>query len=200
MQATQSVTQTTNTMKDDLERFSVKSFKEQLSGHRISLAFHGMFSQDVLSLIGLSLKNTPDSQVLSKRLFGIVIEMAQNIHHYSAEKVWSEKDQRKIGIGVITISENDEYYIVSSGNYADIKDVPNIVERSNYINKLSPDELRDYYRDQRKAPQREGKPGANLGFIDMVRKSGNPIDVIIKDYNDAMSFFILTVKINKKKD
>lgn len=199
MQATQSI-QTSSKMQEELERFSVKSFKEQLAGHRISLAFHGMFSQDVLSLIGLSLKNTPDSQVLSKRLFAIVIEMAQNIHHYSAEKVWSEKDQRKIGIGVVAIAENDEYYIISSGNYADVKDVPNIVERSNYINKLTPDELRDYYREQRKAPQREGKPGANLGFIDMVRKSGNPIEVIIKEYNDEMSFFILTVRINKKKD
>lgn len=199
MQATQSV-QTSSKVQDDLERFSVKSFKEQLAGHRISLAFHGMFSQDVLSLIGLSLKNTPDSQVLSKRLFGIVIEMAQNIHHYSAEKVYSAKDQREIGIGVIAIAENDEYYIISSGNYASVKDVPNIKERCDYINKLSPDELREYYREQRKAPPRPGKPGANLGFIDMVRKSENPIEVNFKEYNDEMSFFILTVRINKKKN
>ncbi len=186
-------------MQEELERFSVKTFKDQLTDNKISLAFHGMFSQDVLSLIGMTLKNTPDSQLISKRLFAIVIEMAQNIHHYSAEKVYSEKDDRKIGIGVVAIGESADFHIITSGNYVENKEVPNILERSAYINDLDEDQLRDYYREQRKAPQREGKPGANLGFIDMVRKSGNPIGVHVEKYNDELSFFVLSVRINKKR-
>jgi hypothetical protein len=125
--------------------------------------------------------------------------MAQNIHHYSAEKIYSEKDQKDIGIGIIAISESDDHHVVSSGNYISSKEVENLVSRSEFINTLSDDELKEYYREQRRAPQRKDKPGANLGFIDMVRKSGNPIDVMIKKYNDELSFFILTVKINKKR-
>ncbi len=186
-------------MQEELEHFSVKTFKDLLFANRISLAFHGLFSQDVLTLIGHSMKKTPDDQLLSKRLFGIVIELAQNIHHYSAQKVYSEKDKRDIGIGIVAIGETDDYHIISSGNYIVNSEVEVIRTRSEYINGLDAEALKEYYKEQRKAPQRANKPGANLGFIEMVRKSGNPIDVIIKDYDDKMSFFTLTVKINKLK-
>jgi hypothetical protein len=184
-------------MLQDAENFSVKTFKDQLTRHRIALAFHGMFSHDVLTLIGNSLKNSPDSGVIAKRLFAIVVEMAQNIHHYSAEKEFSAKDKREIGLGIVAVGEADQHYAISSGNYIWNKDVDPILARSRFINKLDRSELREYYRVQRKTPQRKDKPGANLGFIDMVRKSGNPVDVMIRDYDDEKSFFILTVKVDK---
>ncbi|PWJ44701.1 SiaB family protein kinase [Sediminitomix flava] len=179
------------------EFFSLKTFKEQLGAHRLSLSFQGMFSQDVLSLIGHTLKNAPDSRILSKRLFGLVVEMAQNIHHYSAEKVFSEKEQRDIGIGVVAIGESEEHHIICSGNYVENNVVEPMIERANYINQLSPEELKQFYKEQRRAPQRKNKPGANLGFIEMVRKSVNPIDVRVEQVDDKLSFFTLTVRVNK---
>lgn len=184
-------------MTEEQEYFSVYNFKNQLVDHDISMSFHGMLSQDVLSLIGQRLKNIPNSQVLSKRLFALAVEMTQNILHYSAQKMQSEKDGREVGVGVIAISETDEFHVISSGNYVHDIDAEAIVERVNYINSLSAKELKDYYREQRKAPQRANKPGANLGFIDMRRKSGNQLDVIIHETNDEHSFFILSVKIRK---
>ncbi|KXX69948.1 hypothetical protein AVL50_13815 [Flammeovirga sp. SJP92] len=181
-----------------MEHFSVKTFKQQLAMKKISLAFQGIFSQDVLALIGKSLRNTPESRVIAKRLFAIVIEMAQNIHHYSAEKQYSEKDGRDIGVGIVAIAEDDHHYIITSGNCIVKTEVPPLIERANYINGLSPEKLKEFYREQRKAPQREGKPGANLGFIDMVRKSGNPIEINIKEYDETRSFFILSVRVNKE--
>lgn len=179
------------------EYFSVKTFRDRLVEHRISLAFHGMFSQDVLTLIGKTLMSTPDSQMLSKRLFAIVIEMAQNILHYSAERVFSEKDGREIGVGIVAICQSDDQVVVSSGNYIQKRELQALQERAAYINTLDEGQLRDFYRDQRKAPQREGKPGANLGLIDMARRSGNPIQVDAFDYSEELAFFILTIRVNK---
>jgi hypothetical protein len=180
------------------EEFSVKQFKDQFRGHRLSLAFQGIFSQDVLTLLGQTFKRSPQSEMLSKRLFGIVIEMAQNIHHYSAIKEFSEKEKRDIGIGIIAVGETDDSYLVSSGNYVYVEDADIIRTRSNFINQLTEKELKEYYRQQRKAPQREGKPGANLGFIDMTRKAGKPIGVDLIDSDLGKSFFILTVRIDKQ--
>ncbi len=185
-------------MANPQDHFSVKAFKEELNANSISLAFQGVFTHDILSLIGHSLRDAPNNQIISKRLFAIAIEMAQNIHHYSAEKVYSEKDSRKIGIGIIAIGEDYKHHLISSGNYIESKDIENIIERSDFINQLDADELKEYYRAQRKAPQRKDKPGANLGFIDMVRKSGNPVEITIKDSKDEKSFFILTVRVNKE--
>ncbi|GAA4832427.1 SiaB family protein kinase [Algivirga pacifica] len=186
--------------KEYIEHFSVKTFKHQLEGQHIKLAFNGMFTQEVLSLIGKSLLDSPDSQVIRKRLFAIVIEMAQNIHHYSARKSFCEKDKKEVGTGVITIGESKDHFIVASGNYIKKEELPPIVERAEYINKLPTEELRAFYREVRKAPQREDKPGANLGLIDMVRKSGNPISIETMEVDDEVSFFILNVKINKELD
>jgi hypothetical protein len=187
-------------MEVNTDQFSTLQFKDSLTDHRISLAFHGMFSHDILSLIGNSLRNQPDSQIIAKRLFAIVVEMAQNIHHYSAQKEFSEKDKRDIGIGVVAVGENDSQYLISSGNYIANKEIDHLMARSKFINQLNTSELKEYYRAQRKAPQRKDKPGANLGFIDMVRKSGNPVDIMIRDVDDEKSFFILTVKVDKNQD
>jgi hypothetical protein len=157
-----------------------------------------MFSQDVLSLIGLSLRNTPDSMRTSKRLFALVVEMTQNIHHYSAQKMFSQKDNRDVGVGVIAISETSEFYQVSSGNYAFKNDAKVLMDRSRYINSLDEDSLKNYYAEMRRQPQRPDKPGANLGLIDMRRKSGHPIEVLIEDVDHNLSFYTLTVRIKKE--
>lgn len=183
--------------KEHLEHFSVKTFKDRLKDQGISLVFNGMFTQEVLTLIGKSLQSTPNSQIISKRLFAIVIEMAQNIHHYSANKAFSEKDQKNVGTGVITIGEDADHFWVNSGNYIDKHEVGQLVDRAAYINNLNQSELRDFYREVRKLPPRKNKPGANLGFIDMVRKSGNTLGVKVEEVDDNISFLILTVKINK---
>lgn len=185
-------------VKTDEEKFSVRDFKYRLVDNQTYLVFQGMFSQDILSLMGLTLKRIPNSEVISKRLFGMVVEMAQNIHHYSAQRMFSDKDQREIGVGVIAISETDHFYVVSSGNYITNKDREVLEVRSAFINSLDEDQLREYYREQRKQPQRVGKPGANLGLIDMRRKSGNTIDVRIESVDNEISFFILSVKIRKE--
>ncbi|MDW7695585.1 SiaB family protein kinase [Flammeovirgaceae bacterium SG7u.111] len=179
------------------EHFSVKQFRNEIKSNSISMAFQGAFSKDILSLIAINLKKIPNSDFVSKKIFALVVEMAQNVHHYSAKRVYSKELQRDIGIGILTISENDDCYIISSGNYIYQKDGIEIDDRFAKINHLSSDELKELYKKQRKQPQRKDKPGANLGFIDMRRKSGHPLDYMIKKIDENESFFILSVKINK---
>lgn len=179
-----------------IENFSVHAFKERLKECQISMAFQGMFSQEILTLLGKSLQNTPDAKNISKRLFALVVEMTQNIHHYSAHKMFSQKDNREIGVGIIAISETEGFYQVSSGNYVSKEDALTILERSHFINSLDENELKLYYKEQRKMPPRPGKPGANLGLIDMRRKSGQKLEVIIEQEADQY-FYILTLKVSK---
>jgi hypothetical protein len=180
------------------ERFSVMALKDALRDHRIHMVFQGMFSQDILTLIGLSLRKQPNNEVLSRRLFALVIEMSQNIYHYSTRKVYSEKDKRYIGTGIIGLGENDEYHLLVSGNYMDTSKTQALLDRSGYINELDDMGLKKYYQEQRKKPRTDGMPGANLGLIDMRRKSNNLIGVHILKIDDKDSFFVLTLKIRKE--
>ena len=181
----------------DEERFSVKTLKDSLRDHRIQMVFQGMFSQDILTLIGLSLRRRPNSEILSRRLFALVIEMSQNIYHYSTRKVYSDKDKRYIGTGIIGLGEDDDYNLLVSGNYMDTSKTQALLDRSSYINTLDDVGLKKYYQEQRKKPRTDGMPGANLGLIDMRRKSGNLIGVHIMKIDEKDSFFVLTLKIRK---
>lgn len=180
------------------ERFSVKSLKDALRDHRIHMVFQGMFSQDILTLIGLSLRRRPNSEIVSRRLFALVIEMSQNIYHYSTRKIYSEKDKRYIGTGIIGLGETEEHHILVSGNYMDTAKTEALIKRSNHINQLDTAGLKKYYQEQRKKPRTDGMPGANLGLIDMRRKSKNPIGVHILKIDEKDSFFVLTLKIRKE--
>lgn len=181
----------------DDERFSVKTVKDSLRDHRIQMVFQGMFSQDILTLIGLSLRRRPNSEILSRRLFALVIEMSQNIYHYSTRKIYSDKDKRYIGTGIIGLGEDEEYNILVSGNYMDTSKTQALLDRSSYINTLDDAGLKKYYQEQRKKPRTDGMPGANLGLIDMRRKSGNLIGVHVMKIDEKDSFFVLTLKIRK---
>ncbi|UZR95693.1 SiaB family protein kinase [Chondrinema litorale] len=179
------------------DSFSLRRFHEDLERNAISLAFHGSFSQDTIGLINISLQQNDNAKTLTKRIFSLVVEMGQNIHHYSAKKIYSNKYEREIGVGVLAISETESYYVITSGNFIDQKDGVEIGERFEEINDMNEDELKNLYKERRKMPQRPDKPGANLGFIDIRRKSGNRIDYEIREINHNNSFFILSAKINK---
>lgn len=181
------------------EKFSMHKFYTEVRKNNISLTFRGIMSQDVLSLIGMSLKRRPDNEVIAKRLFGIVVELAQNIYHYSASKQYSEKDKKEIGVGIVTIGEDQNYYIVNSGNLVRTENIAPITERCKYINGLDERELKLFKKQQLKLPQRPDKPGANIGLIELKRRSGNPLlyDTIAVDHD--YTFLSLSVKIKKQQ-
>ena len=177
--------------------FSVKRLKDDLKYNHVYMSFSGVFSQDILTLIGLSLKRVPNSDLVSRRLFALAIEMTQNIYHYSNKKVYSEKDKRYIGTGTVAIGENDEFHLITSGNFMDTNKTERLIKRSSYINSLDDAGLKEYYREQRKKPRTDGMPGANLGLIDMRRRSSNKLGIFIEKVDEKDSFFTLAVKIRK---
>jgi len=181
------------------EKFSMHQFYTDVRKNNISLSFQGIMSQEVLSLIGLSLKRRPDNEVIAKRLFGIVVELAQNIYHYSASKAYSEKDQREIGVGIITIGEDKLHYVVNSGNLVETGNTPPIMERCDYINSLDDVGLKQFYKQQRRMPQRPDKPGANIGLIELKRRSGNPLRYDVRQVDNTLSFLTLSIRINKNQ-
>ena len=175
----------------------VYSFREQLEEKNIMFAFTGIMSQDFLSLIGLNLKRREKNVVLSRRLFAIVIEVAQNIHHYSAQKEYSVQEEKEVGYGTLVIIQDEDSYQVVSGNWMPKERVEYVKTRCNHVNSLTSFDLREYYKEELAKP-RKGI-GGNVGFLDMVRKSGNPvqIDFLPIEEEEEHIFFVLGVKINR---
>lgn len=177
--------------------FSVYQFFSQLTSHHFSMVAQGLISQDILSLIALSLKRRPDNEVVARRLFALVVELSQNIFHYSAIKEFSVKDQRDIGVGIVAVGESDTHYLVASGNVAQAESAAFIAKQCDYINTLDAEELRQYYREQRRQPAREGSVGGSIGLIEIARKSGGPIQYELIPLEDGNVFLIFVARVSK---
>ena len=65
---------------------------------------------------------------------------------------------------------------------------------------MSKEDLRKYYREILDNNLISNKGGADLGMIDMARKSGEKLQYNFTEVNESLSFFYLTVKVSKKNE
>ena len=180
------------------DKLTLFNYFNDMNKQEIILTFKGTISQEILADVGISLRSKLGSYNMSKKTFAIFVELAQNIYHHSAEKEFSTSKGRPAGVGVILIQNRPDYLVLSSGNLIENFKVEGIRERCEYINGLNTDELRDFYIKQRKKPT--GGVGANIGLIDMARRSGNPLEYQLIHIDDENTFFALSIQVTKTED
>jgi hypothetical protein len=183
-------------MQDDFKIY--RFIKDELEPNRVKLAIRGVMSQDVLTIAGLTIRNSISDPMLSKRVFGIVIELAQNIHHYADEKEFCEERQRPVGCGIIAVSETDNSYFISSGNKIFANKEPILRQKIEKVNSLSEEELKSLYKELRRMLRTDTVGGGNVGFVDLARKSENKlaVDFFETEESDKL-FFVLGITIFK---
>jgi hypothetical protein len=178
-------------------------YKKMCERH-IVLDFQGAMSQDMLVGMAELIKSTPHRDLkkptLIKKVFAVFIEMAQNIAHYSAERIHlNSKYQNGVGAGIIVVTENQKIYTVTSGNLVNTSTITQITQRCDAINKMDREELKQFYKQQIKATRPSNRRGAGVGLIDIARKSGNSIQYKVTPVDDLNSFLVLSVKIHEEK-
>ncbi|MDM8515509.1 SiaB family protein kinase [Desulfobacterales bacterium HSG16] len=177
-------------------------FKQDLNRQGIFFCFSGPISQNLVSEIGsileqkMGLEKASRSTVL--RVFSMVVEKAQNIIHYSAEKYIDKKtdrDEIELRLGIIAVGYENNHYFVLCGNKIHNKKAGKLKKKLALLQSMNKEELKKYYREQRKKePDKESK-GAGLGFIDMAKKANKPIEFDFKKIDDEMSFFSMKTVI-----
>lgn len=161
----------------------------------VQLFYKGIFDKNILAAIGSYIKSIiSNNPKISKKLFSIFIELAQNIAYYSAEKTVYEG--KKVGIGSVLITEDDISYEFASGNVVINNELDTLIEKCDHINSLDRESLREFKRQQRKLPQGP-HDGAHIGLIQVALTSANPLDIKISQIDDEYSFFSIIVKVNK---
>jgi len=164
----------------------------------IVMSYKGAASGKLLdSLITVSqakLAEIEDRRTVKKRVFGVLVEILQNIHHHfnNARVDGSEEDQSIMFV----FSKSDDGYNVITGNFIASDEVEVLKDRIDSINKMSSDEIKNKYREILSSGQISPKGGAGLGIIDIARKSGGKLSYEFTPHNDSLSFFSLTVKIS----
>ena len=161
---------------------------------RILLCFNGPISRSLIEEIGNALKNylQADSALPSAAMdvFSAYIEMTQNIRHYATSKNLSDSQAS----GTITISREQDHYIINAGNVVDIADGEALLQRIHHLAGLDKTGLKALWKTQMRQPRQAGaSSGAGLGLIDMARKASQPLAASFNRLDDHSGFFSLQV-------
>lgn len=163
----------------------------------ILLLYKGPFDKHILSVFSKYIEGIIRKYPkISRKVFGIFIELAQNIAHFSFEKV--DIDENKpVGAGTLVIGELDSYYAFFSGNEVKNSDIISLLDKCEIINSLDRNNLRKYKREQFSMPRDENN-SAHIGLIQVALTANNHLDIEVTPINNELSFFSITVKVEKR--
>jgi hypothetical protein len=178
---------------------NLHELKMALDQQGIFFCFGGPMSQELMVGIGYTLRSKmkldeANSSTIIK-VFSMFVEQSQNIIHYSAEKTPSEQEKSELSSGIIGVGYDNQHYYVSCGNMVNNEAVVILCEQLRKLQSMSKDELKRYYKEQRRKGSREDSKGAGLGFIELARKSAKPIEFDVQKINEQFSFFSLKTVI-----
>jgi hypothetical protein len=170
------------------------SLQKEFDRENILLVFNGPLSASLIEEFGKALRNYMQSQSeqanAAMDVFGVFIELTQNIRHYGNSKGMSDYS------ATVVVAHSDEHYQVGAGNMVDLQDGERLLARVNQLAALDRTALKAAYKEQMRAPRdANAASGAGLGLLDMARKSTQPLRAEFKPVDAQRGFFSLTVVI-----
>ncbi|MBM2816821.1 MAG: hypothetical protein HW421_3583 [Ignavibacteria bacterium] len=170
-----------------------------MSDSNVDLAFKGPFSHEILLSLAEtlveSISRENDTVNIAKKVFAIFVELTQNIRFYSAE-VMTFKD-KKVGTGLIVLQEHEDHFTILSGNKIKNENAVKVSEYISRINNLDRDELKQLYK-KKLSEKSDNENSGGVGFISIIRKSGNKLDIQMEQIDDEFSFFVVSTNIDKE--
>lgn len=171
-----------------------------LDSNKLILLFKGAISQNTLIRIGGLLHLTYEEthqDYAKKRLFSVLVEMAQNILHYSQEREFFPKSRSVVGAGSLLVKESPEAFEIESSNLVTSEQKAQLESLCALINSMSEEKLREFYLAQRKQASRPPSKGAGLGLIEIARKAKSPVVAHFTEGPNALYHYTLSTRISR---
>ncbi len=179
----------------------VYKFHEAMVDQKLSLVYEGEVNQSVTKIFAAMTENkmdeSDDALTTKKRVYHVMVECLQNICKHADEVETGEPEIP--GSGIIMVGTDNDHYTITTGNVVSNDKVDTITEVLSKINSLERDELKKFYKERLKDNKISDKGGAGLGFIDIVKKTGNKAEFHFEKLNDLTSFFVLKSSVNRGK-
>ncbi len=166
----------------------------------VYLYYKGAFDELMLSKLFHNLK--AGSSILGrayKRLFSIVVEIAQNIARHSMEKPLLIDDKLdNAGVGTLLVAESSDRFCIVSANVVTPQQATSLVEYVKRLSTLDEHDLRLLKRELLSRPLEKGQRGGRIGLVQIALKSDTPLLArrIATDY--GYDYYILQAEIYKE--
>jgi hypothetical protein len=130
---------------------------------------------------------------MKKRIYNTMVEMFQNIIQHGDD--YKQTTDGKAGL--FYISENSQEYMLNSGNYISNNKIQILTEKLEYVNRLSFEELEEFYNCRLLDFEIDTAKEAGLGIIDIRLKTDSKLEYNFLKIDENYSFYTLRAKISK---
>ena len=172
----------------------------RMESDRVLLSFKGDITSDltssILGIIAQRLVELNETPKLRKKVYNVLVECLQNLYHHIDTNTLGASDDKDKRSAIFMIGLNNQGYSITTGNYIDTNKVDSLADRLNRINALSPDELKQLYKEVLNNDERSDKGGGGLGMIDIARKTGKKLNYDFIPVTEGRSFFSLNISID----
>jgi hypothetical protein len=174
----------------------VSEIEKLMVENNIYLIWSGHVSIDVekevLSFTETKLLEEDVDLDIRRRVFSVLVEILENLSKFSPGK----EQEKEYGMPVAMIRLDKEVYSLTTGNLVLTKNVGQLKEKLEIINKFDKMGLKELFRMSLSGLTIKSEGTGNMGLIDMARKSGSKLVYEFEEVNGLYSYFTLTVKVD----
>jgi hypothetical protein len=152
--------------------------------------------REVLTLTETKLDEEDVEMNIRRRVFSVLVEILENVAKYSPGK----KPEKQFGMPVALIRLEDEVYTITTGNLIKNENIDDLKSKLDLINENDKTGLKELFRTSISGQSVKSESTGNMGLIDMARKSGSKLEYQFEQINPSYSYYILTVKVEDRKD
>ncbi|MCX4189428.1 biofilm regulation protein kinase SiaB [Methylophaga sp. OBS3] len=179
-----------------MQSINLLTLRQELNEKNILLCFNGPISSGLIQELGDALKNHLQTEAtepsLAMDVFGVYIELTQNIRHYAKKQGYSEIQSS----ATVVVAHSEGGYQVMAGNIVEPNDGQSLVEKINDLAAMDKVQLKAAFKKQLREPREENSAsGAGLGLIDISRKASNPISCSLTDAEQGKAFLSILATI-----
>ncbi len=190
---------------DDCMDFVYK-IHQTMVNQKIALIYEGEVNQTIVKAFTAMTEKRideegTDSSTTKKRLYHVMVECLQNICKHAEDSTMavgaSEAENR--GTGIFIVGINEAFYTVTTGNVVSNEKIEGTIELLDKVNSLNAEEISDLYKKMLRESRLSEKAGAGLGFIDIIKKTGNKLMYHVEKVSDNSSYIILKSTITREQ-
>ncbi len=172
---------------------------DKMERNNILLSFKGEITSElltsILQIMENKMENMQEEPRVRKKVYNVLVECLQNLYHHLDDVPEIDDKARS---AIFTIGKLDNRYTIVTGNYILNENVIGLKSRNDQVNKLSKEELKEYYKRILSNGEMSLKGGGGLGMIDLARKTGEKLEYNFLEIDNKVSFFTLNIKVSNQ--
>src|SRR5512145_2582241 len=160
--------------------FDIENFFKDQGRNNVILYYKGNVDSDVINHV---LDTVEDKMVqvneqsrLRKKVYNVLVESLQNLYHHSDRVPRGYHAARPDRFGLVVMEKIGRGYRVTTCNFVSGVRVKELEEKLTRINRSTPEEIKELYKDILNHQEITAKGLGGLGLLDIARKTGHRID------------------------